>query len=116
VQEPLPIGYVRSLVPTRAAAAIVTIVRAALRHDTSLPPQISTGVEAEDLVVTSGHAALRARLIAATAQDTFNPWQGGNGLLVPLAAKQLGNTGARVWTLTGEPSAVAVAIPLESEA
>jgi hypothetical protein len=116
VQDSRPLGYLRSLVPTQAAAAIATIMRAALRNDAAQPPEISTGVTAEGLLVTSGNAAIRARLIAPTGHDIFNPWRGGNGLLVPLAAKQLGETGARVWTLAGEPFAVAVAIPLESEA
>jgi hypothetical protein len=116
VHDSRPLGYLRTLVPTRAAAAIAAIMRAALRNDSAQPAEISTGINVEDLLVTSGNADIRARLIAPMGHDIFNPWRGGNGLLVPLAAKQLGETGARVWTLAGEPFAVAVAIPLEFDA
>jgi hypothetical protein len=116
VRESLPIGYIHTLVAPRAAAAIVTIVRAALRHDSAQLPEMSIGVSGQDLLVTSGDAGVSARLMAPTGRAPFNSWQGGNGLLVPLAVKQLEETGARIWTLAGERFAVGVAIPLESEA
>ena len=115
VQDPVLVGHLRTLAPARAAAAITAILRAALRHDSARLPEMLAGAGAADLLVTSGDAAMRARLMAPTDRDTFNPWQGGDGLLVPLAVKQLRETGSRVWALAGESGAVAIAIPLELE-
>lgn len=113
VQDALPAGHVRTLDPARAAAAIAAVLLGALRHDSGQRPEMCAGVDAGDLLVTSGNAAMRARLIASAGRDAFNPWRGGSGLAVALAAKQLRESGARLWTLAGEASAVAIAIPLE---
>jgi hypothetical protein len=115
VQESLPAGHVRTLAPARAAVAVATILKAALRNDLARTPELSAGVHATDLLVTSGDAATRSRLMAPMGRDVFNPWRGGNGLLVPLAAKQLQETGARIWTLVDDSCAVGIAIPLELE-
>jgi hypothetical protein len=116
VHDPALTGHVRTLAPSQAAAAAAAIVLAALRNDPARVPQMSAGITAVDLVVASGDEATRARLIAPAGHDTFNAWRGGNGLRVPLAAKQLRETGARIWTLAGESAAVAIAIPLELDA
>ncbi len=116
VPDPLLGGHVRALAPAQAAAAVAAIVLAALRNDPARTPRMSAGINAADLVVASGDDATRARLIAPTRHDAFNEWRGGNGLRVPLAAKQLRETGARIWTLVDESAAVGIAIPLELDA
>jgi hypothetical protein len=116
VRDSDAVGHLRTLFAARASAAIATILRAALRNDPARAPEASIGVHAAALAVTSGDAATRARLLASTARDTFNPWRGGNDLLVPLAMRQLQETGVRIWTLAGDSGAVAIAISLEPEA
>lgn len=108
------IAQVSTLAAGPAAASIMTIFLAAARHDPTREPRMSVGIHGGELLVTSGDESVRERLIAPAGHDAFDPWTGGNGLLVPLAVRQLLETGVRIWTLADEPSAIAIALPLES--
>ena len=73
-----------------------------------LAPRVSVST-AGTLAGRAGTGLPRMRSLIQTPRNTGD-------VLVPLAVKQLGETGARIWTLAGEPFAVAVAIPLELQA
>lgn len=109
---PMP-GHVRSLPPARAAAAITAVLEAALRGDPVLAQTVRVGVHGTDLIFTTGDEAVRERLMAPSGRAAFNPWRGGTGLLVPLALRRFAHTPLRIWTLSGQSGAVAIAIPLE---
>ncbi len=113
VGEPLPAAQLRTLAPARAAAAIAAIIRAAVRAEVERPPQLSAAVVHSDLVVATGDEAIRARLLAPAERAALDVWRGGHGFSVPLAVRQLTETGTCIWTLADEPGAVAIAIPLE---
>jgi signal transduction histidine kinase len=107
------IAQVVALAAGRAAASIMTIFLAAARHDPTRARRISVGIHGGDVLITSGDEFVRERLIGSAGDDAFDPWTGGCGLLLPLAVRQLRETGARIWTLADEPSAIAIALPLE---
>lgn len=105
------IAEVQMLAPARAASTIAVIVLACHRGPgTELG--MSAGTHSEELVVTSGDSFTRQRLLSAGARETFDPWRGGHGLLLPLAVRQLEAIGVRVWTVPDEPGAVGISAPL----
>jgi signal transduction histidine kinase len=115
--EDAPIeGHVRSLPPARAAAAITTVLEAALRAAPALTQAVRVGVHDRALLLTTGDEATREQLLVPSGRALLNPWRGGTGLVVPLALRSLAQTPLRIWTLSDEPGAVALAIPLETHA
>jgi hypothetical protein len=66
------------------------------------------------VIVTNVDEARRARLLARSGHAPFDAWREHRGFSVPVAVRQLTRTGARIWTLDDDPTAVAIAIPLES--
>lgn len=90
--------------------SLADVTSAALRNGPSLARQAQLGIDETDLVLTTGGAFLRPRLLAREARAAFDEWHGGTGLAVPLALQLLRASGARVWSLTGEPGLVAIAM------
>jgi uncharacterized protein (DUF1501 family) len=109
-------GNLRTREPARAAAAIGVIVQAALSADAPRDTHVCVDITGAHLVVTSVDEIRRARLLSPSSRRApFDAWRGHRSFLVPLAAKQLRRTGARLWTLEDDPTAVAIDIQLETQ-
>jgi len=109
-------GNLRTPQPARTAAAIGVIVQAALSTDAPRDTHMCADITGAHLIVTNVDETRRARLLAPSSRHApFDAWRGRRSFLVPLAAKQLTRTGARIWTLEDDPTAVAIAIQLESQ-
>ncbi|MEQ1910319.1 MAG: histidine kinase dimerization/phospho-acceptor domain-containing protein [Vicinamibacterales bacterium] len=113
VPNPHILGDVRSLSVEQTAIAIAGVLRAALRSDPVLTQAVHVGVHGTDLILTTGDEAVRERLVAPTGRAAFNQWRGGTGLQVPLALKLLAHTPLRIWALSENSGAIAIAMPLE---
>ncbi|MEQ1573918.1 MAG: hypothetical protein ABL993_06685 [Vicinamibacterales bacterium] len=113
----VPIAHIRgdvgSLPVEQATTAIIAVLRAALRSDPVLAQAVHVGIHGTDLLLTTGDEAVREQLVAPAGRGAFDQWRGGTGLRVPLALKLLAHTPLRIWALSENSGAIAIAMPLE---
>ncbi len=106
-------GSVRAARLDVLADAVATVIGAANKAPKDWPPRVLVAGDAASVRFLFGGDADHFAALSG-ADDPFDPWRGGHGLVLPLACRTIAHAHGRTWTAAVVRGTVGIALPQES--